>query len=110
MRRGWRGSPHATAGATDQGRLAVDIAWATLLGFAAVVPVGLMVVPSARSAGAFAAAAAICLVAVVLYALGFRRLRMPNQDAWDLRLQAAAVATAILAWLPIHLAIRGDGP
>jgi dolichol kinase len=110
VRRGWRGSPPATAGAADVAGLAAHIAWVTLLGFVAVVPAGLMVVPSARSAGAFLAAAGICLAAVLLYALVFRRLRPPNPDVWELRLQAAAVACAVLAWLPIHLAIQGDGP
>ena len=125
-RRGWRvargqaGAPRASragvprsVGAgrdTAVGGSPGQLAGAALLGFAAIVPLSLWAVPFARSGGAVAAAAGICLVSVAIYDLAYRRLPLPEGEVWDLRRQAAAVATAVLVWFPLHLAIRGAGP
>jgi uncharacterized protein YijF (DUF1287 family) len=86
------------------------MAWSALVGFAAVVPVSLLVVPQGRSGAAMAAAAGICLASVAIYVLAYRRVRLPEGEVWELRRQAAAVATAVVIWFPVHLALRGAGP
>jgi hypothetical protein len=55
-------------------------------------------------------AALICMAAVVLYAFVLRRVRLPEGEAWELRRQTAAVAAAVLLWLPSLLDGRGAAP
>jgi hypothetical protein len=130
VHRGWRHAPGARGG-SDEGEHAPWVAWLTggsaarerregarrslashlvssvLLGFVAVVPVGLWAVRGGASPGAWGAAALVCVAAVTLYALVLRRVPLPEGEAWELRRQTAAVAGAVLLWLPALLAARG---
>lgn len=103
-RRGWR-SGAAAKPAQSGVKSAAQLAWSALVGFVVVVPLGLWVVPAARSVAPLIMAAGICALSVVIYAV-YRRLRLPDGETWDLRRQTAAGATAILIWFPVHLAIR----
>ena len=85
--------------------LAIQLAWSALVGFAVVVPLGLWVGPFARSVAALVTAAGICALSVAIYAV-YRNLRLPEGEAWELRRQTAAGATAVLIWFPIYLVTR----
>jgi phytol kinase len=110
VRRGWWPAGEAAARAASGGTLAGSMALSVLVGFVAVVPLSLLAVPQGRSLAAMATAAGICIASVLIYTLAYRRIRLPEGQLWELRRQAAAVATAVLIWFPAHLAIRGVGP
>lgn len=80
-----------------------------VLGFFVVVPVGLAVGALGISFWRLAAAAAITLVALLLY-LTVRGLRAwPKPAPWDLRLQTLAVLAAASIVVPVHLGRIGTG-
>ena len=105
---GGRGSG-AKKGAPAPRGLTFHLISSIVLGFTVVVPVGLLAARGG-SPGAWGTAALICLAAVVLYAFVLRRVRLPEGEAWELRRQTAAVAAAVLLWLPTMLAGRGAAP
>lgn len=78
-------------------------AFAGILGFLVVVPMGLAVGVAGVSAWGVMVAAVICAVSLALYLTVRRMAGWPKVAPWDLRLQSISTALVTALVLPLHL-------